>query len=588
MSRTTATDSAPGDPRQQAFPVAGLDDGKLGLALSGGGLRAALFHIGVLARLAERDVLRHVAVISTVSGGAIVGAFYYLKVKQLLEGRRPDGLKPSREAYRRLVEETERDFVAAAQKNIRLMTFADRRENARMLANATTPSHRLADLFDTCFFEPITGQAGSLLRDLPVRPVSGVDADAGETPPPFAVPRLMLNCATLNTGHLFQFAGSFVGEPSISTVRGGTSAMPRLQRLHMDDPDLTPAQRQRLDRITLGEAVAASCCVPGLLDPLTLDGLYTDDDGQDVTVRLVDGGVFDNQGLVSLFEEGCTHFIVSDASDPLEWQAQPPDRILQVAMRANDVMMDRIRIDVMRQLRQREPGRYAVFTLGTPAGNEAFGDDAPAFVRSLKAIRTDLDAFSDIEAMALMYHGYMVSAGGTGDDTGAAQTPGYESDEGGWRFSAIETLAAVPQERQRVLRHLEVAARPFLKVFFLGQALPWVIAIAPTLIPLAFAVLLIYLLPPIPVAAWVVLGVMAIVAVALAQNARIVGWLDQIESFRRARLRLAAALRPVGITMMLGWVGALASWINLRIFNPLFLKYGRLPGDDRSRSRLTR
>ncbi|MCP5188758.1 MAG: hypothetical protein H6991_13405, partial [Pseudomonadales bacterium] len=36
--------------------------GKLGLALSGGGFRAALFHIGVLARLAECDLLRHVAV----------------------------------------------------------------------------------------------------------------------------------------------------------------------------------------------------------------------------------------------------------------------------------------------------------------------------------------------------------------------------------------------------------------------------------------------------------------------------------------------------------------------------------------------
>jgi predicted acylesterase/phospholipase RssA len=33
--------------------------GKVGLALSGGGFRASLFHIGVLARLAELDVLRH-------------------------------------------------------------------------------------------------------------------------------------------------------------------------------------------------------------------------------------------------------------------------------------------------------------------------------------------------------------------------------------------------------------------------------------------------------------------------------------------------------------------------------------------------
>ena len=42
--------------------------GKVGLALSGGGFRASLFHIGVLARLAECNVLRRVEVLSCVSG----------------------------------------------------------------------------------------------------------------------------------------------------------------------------------------------------------------------------------------------------------------------------------------------------------------------------------------------------------------------------------------------------------------------------------------------------------------------------------------------------------------------------------------
>ena len=89
--------------------------GKLGIALSGGGFRAALFHIGVLAQLAERDLLRYVSVISTVSGGAIIGAFYYIKVKQLLEGSREDGLTPSADAYRALVKETEEEFLSALQ-----------------------------------------------------------------------------------------------------------------------------------------------------------------------------------------------------------------------------------------------------------------------------------------------------------------------------------------------------------------------------------------------------------------------------------------------------------------------------------------
>jgi len=61
--------------------------GKIGLALSGGGFRASLFHLGTLARLAELDVLRSVEVLSCVSGGSIVGAYYYLLRSRLRRGR---------------------------------------------------------------------------------------------------------------------------------------------------------------------------------------------------------------------------------------------------------------------------------------------------------------------------------------------------------------------------------------------------------------------------------------------------------------------------------------------------------------------
>src|SRR5262245_18091552 len=44
--------------------------GKVGLALSGGGFRASLYHIGVLAKLAELDLLRYVEYLSCVSGGS--------------------------------------------------------------------------------------------------------------------------------------------------------------------------------------------------------------------------------------------------------------------------------------------------------------------------------------------------------------------------------------------------------------------------------------------------------------------------------------------------------------------------------------
>jgi len=51
---------------------------KIGLALSGGGYRAAVFHLGVLKKLHELNVLEKITSLSTVSGGSIVGAYYLL------------------------------------------------------------------------------------------------------------------------------------------------------------------------------------------------------------------------------------------------------------------------------------------------------------------------------------------------------------------------------------------------------------------------------------------------------------------------------------------------------------------------------
>ena len=53
-----------GDERGDVLPIA--------LALSGGGIRAMVFHLGVLRRLAERGLLERVTKVSTVSGGSLL------------------------------------------------------------------------------------------------------------------------------------------------------------------------------------------------------------------------------------------------------------------------------------------------------------------------------------------------------------------------------------------------------------------------------------------------------------------------------------------------------------------------------------
>jgi NTE family protein len=49
---------------------------RIGLALSGGGSRAIAFHLGCLRALNELGILEHVQVLSTVSGGSVIGALY--------------------------------------------------------------------------------------------------------------------------------------------------------------------------------------------------------------------------------------------------------------------------------------------------------------------------------------------------------------------------------------------------------------------------------------------------------------------------------------------------------------------------------
>ena len=51
---------------------------KIGLALSGGGYRAAAFHLGTLKSLHRLGILPNVDVISSVSGGSIIAAYYLL------------------------------------------------------------------------------------------------------------------------------------------------------------------------------------------------------------------------------------------------------------------------------------------------------------------------------------------------------------------------------------------------------------------------------------------------------------------------------------------------------------------------------
>ena len=63
-------------------------------------------------------------------------------------------------------------------------------------------------------------------------------------------------------------------------------------------------------------------------------------------MRLVDGGVFDNQGTVALLAANCNVLIVSDAAGRLLLEPQPTPGLrglLSYAGRAMDTLMERVR-----------------------------------------------------------------------------------------------------------------------------------------------------------------------------------------------------------------------------------------------------
>jgi predicted acylesterase/phospholipase RssA len=469
-----------------------LVGGKVGLALSGGGFRASLFHIGVLAKLAELDVLRHVEAISCVSGGSIVGAYYYLKLQRLLE-ERDDALE--RDDYIRLVREMEQEFVGGIQRNIRnLMLFGFKSNWTVLTSRQSSMTHRLGDLYERELYSRIADgrqQRPRLLTDLMVKPGGNASfAPKSENWKRRAkVPILVLNATTLNTCHSWQFTATFMGEPPTRSINTDINSNDRLRRMYHEE---APAAYQGTMR--LGHSVAASACVPGLFDPLILENLY---EGGYIT-RLVDGGVYDNQGIASLLEQDCTVLLISDASGQTGKEIEPADSRLGVMTRTQNVLMARVReaqyellttlssssllrgVMYLHLKRDLEPQQVDWYRCPNPTPKRTAGPLTTYGIRrdvqeKLAALRTDLDAFSDVEADALMLSGYLMAEKQFKD---CIKTIPISEDETPirWRFQAIEKLACAPKDDPRLsslLRALDVGAELALKPFFMSTGLRW-------------------------------------------------------------------------------------------------------------------
>ena len=568
---------------------------KLGLGLSGGGFRASFFHIGILAQMAEQKLLRHVEVISTVSGGSIIGALYYLHLKKLLESMPNNAITDQH--YVDIVKTIETDFLKATEKNIRMSTFTNFVANFKMVLFEYSRSDYIAKLYnDQLYQEILNGVANPVqMQQLKIYP------DGNTRFHPLTdnknlkakVPILVINATSLNSGRNWQFTAQTMGEPRTDHIDKIDKKPIRLRRADNYDNMIEQPINQQL--FSLSHAVAASACVPVLFDPMAVSHLYYNREQQEpIRVQLVDGGVFDNQGIEGLMQYGCSCFVISDAAGQMGTENSPAVDTIPVALRVSSILQDRVRTEgLLHLIDSRHENDVAFLSLREGLGIQQigwfdnqnvqtpdipivptslnFGVD-PAVQDGLSRMRTDLDAFTEVEAYSLMLDAYLMSKNElTNFKNNTNHSIIRNSDSlppnKNWTFLGIEKWMKNPTPDY--LKQLKVAQLTFGKAIAL---LPWL------WVPLVLiiTVLLYFLWPQI---AGLLSGAIPVSVIVVAFAL----WL--INKFAPALLKLLpvlkllrpqAALAKAAGKVLLLTIGTVFVQLYLWLINPLFLKRGRL------------
>ena len=568
-------------------------NGKIGLGLSGGGFRASIYHIGVLAKLAELDVLRRVEVLSCVSGGSVIGAHYYLEVRKLLQTKADNEI--TREDYIEIVGRVQEDFLRGVQTNPRTRVAAEFLTNLKMMfTQSYSRTMRAGELFERDIFSRVKdgdGHRKRWLNELTIQPEGepeGFSPKNQNWRRTAKAPILILNAATLNTGHTWQFTAQWMGEPPAG-IDSKIDGNDRYRRMYYWE---APEGHRS---VRLGHAVAASACVPGLFEPIVFENLFPNR-----AVRLVDGGVCDNQGVGGLLEQDCNVILISDGSGQMGTQDQPSKGLLGVPLRSMDIVQARIRAAQFQDLSARKrssllrgfmfvhlKGDLDVDPVDWVDCQDPFdaSDDARPISRrgpltgygiaksiqqQLAAVRTDLDSFSDVEAYTLMTSGYRM----TEQAFRARCVEGFpEPPPEKWKFLEVEDGMRYPGDPYRhVQKLLGVSGSKAFKIWMLLTPLKILAAV----LGLLFAALVVYAFinwRHVPLVQTITLGAIGI-AVLMYLLTQVATMILGKNVMMVIKLRSTLIRVAVGIGMAL--LGFLAARLHLHVFDTLFLKHGSL------------
>jgi hypothetical protein len=298
-------------------------------------------------------------------------------------------------------------------------------------------------------------------------------------------------------------------------------------------------------------------------------------------------------------EQGCDNLIVSDASGQMDQEDAPSGGFLNVVSRSNSVLQARLRDVQFRELDTRARSsivRSAVVHLkqellvaprdwaGCDDPKET--DDDSASLRSfttygvrrdvqrlLAGVRTDLDAFCDAEAMALMLSGYRMT------DRRLALSPAWNTltrEPAVWPFQRLDPAMTRATDDDRLMKVLRTASSLPFKAWRLVPALRYLsmALLAAVVVGIVYVHLqwgprtLADVAAVLPESLQVRVGDVIFVVVALAVSVLGLGVVARALQLRGAVSRAALGIGVAAV----GWVVAL---VHLAIFDRLYLSYGR-------------
>jgi len=341
----------------------------IGLALSGGGFRATLYHLGVIRALRDAGVLGDLVDVCAVSGGSIVGAH------MALNWDRYTG--------------SDEQFAEAAGEVIRFVQFDVRNRIVR----------RLPLLFPLRLAAKLTGRRAPRLA-------------------PNAFLEEYYRTFLYGDRRLFELPERPALHILATNVSDGVMTVFNRDGLHVqkrNSSDLDPFQHIAGQTASVAKVVGASSAFPGFFPPVELTAADLGvRDGQFPPESFTDGGVYDNLGtraflwLKKCCDREYSHVLVSDAGKPFQILGNAPLGFIAQSIRASDILWDRVWQLERENFGDQNGFVFAPITriVDPHADRHALH---PVVQAEVATIRTDLDRFSDLEVNALVAHGYEVA-----------------------------------------------------------------------------------------------------------------------------------------------------------------------------------